>query len=76
MIDEAGLKGTRIGDAQISPQHANFFINRGSATAEDMARLIKLAAGTIKARFKVQLELEIRTLGFPRGFWEEAGLGR
>ena len=76
LLDEAGLKGTRIGDAQISPQHANFFINRGSATGEDMARLIKLAAGTIKARFKVQLELEIRTLGFPRGFWEEAGLGR
>ncbi len=76
LIDEAGLKGTRIGDAQISPQHANFFINRGSATAEDMARLIKRAAATVKERFKVQLELEIRTLGFPRGFWEEAGLGR
>lgn len=74
LIDEAGLKGTRIGGAQISPKHANFFINRGSATAEDMAELIKLAAGTVKERFDVQLELEIRTLGFPRGFWEEAGL--
>ncbi len=76
LIDEAGLKGTSIGGAQISPKHANFFINRGTATAGDMAQLIKLAAATVKERFNVQLELEIRTLGFPRGFWEEAGLGR
>ena len=75
LIDQAGLKGTRRGDAEISIKHANFILNHHRATAEDVAFLVKLAARTIKQQFGVQLELEIRTLGFPPQYWEEAGLG-
>jgi UDP-N-acetylmuramate dehydrogenase len=74
LIDKAGLKGTRRGDAEISTKHANFIINYGQATAEDIAFLIKLAARTVKQQFGTQLELEIRTLGFQPGYWEDAGL--
>jgi len=64
LIDKAGLKGQRIGDAEISNHHANFFINCGNATAEDMVKLIKLARDTVKDKFKVVLELEIKLIGF------------
>ncbi len=74
LIDQAGLKGTTVGDAQISTQHANFFINRGAATADDMAQLIKLATRTVRERFDVTLEMEIKTLGFPPDYWEEVGI--
>ncbi|MCH7575402.1 MAG: UDP-N-acetylmuramate dehydrogenase [Candidatus Marinimicrobia bacterium] len=76
LIDQAGLKGTRRGGAEISSKHANFVINHGSASSDDVAHLIKLAAKTVKEQHGVQLELEIRTLGFEPGFWEEAGLGK
>ena len=75
LIDQAGLKGISRGDAEISIGHGNFFINHGEATAEDMAFLIKLAARAVRQQFGTQLELEIRHLGFPPGYWEEAGLG-
>lgn len=74
LIDAAGLKGTRKGDAEISPKHANFIVNHGSATAEDVAHLIKLAARTVKEQSGVQLQLEIKTLGFAPDYWQEAGL--
>ena len=74
LIDRAGLKGTRRGAAEISTKHANFFINHGQATAEEVAYLIKLAARTVRQLFHVQLQLEIRTLGFPPGYWQEAGV--
>ncbi|UCH09728.1 MAG: UDP-N-acetylmuramate dehydrogenase [Fidelibacterota bacterium] len=74
LIEQAGLKGTIRGGAEISPEHGNFFINRRQATAQEMAFLIKMAARTVKQHFGIQLELEIRTLGFEPGFWEEAGL--
>ncbi len=60
LIDEAGLRGYRIGDAQISPRHANFFINLGSATSKDMLELIHLAKEKVKQQFDVTLEEEIR----------------
>ncbi len=63
LIDAAGLKGTQIGGAQISPVHANFFVNRGDAKAADFAALIELARQTVKARFNVELELEIEKIG-------------
>ena len=75
LIDQAGLKGTRRGGAEISPKHANFVVNHGTASADDVAHLIKLAARTVKEQHGIQLQLEIRTLGFTPGFWEEAGLG-
>ena len=64
LIDQAGLKGSRIGDAEISTKHANFFINHGKAKAKDIVDLILLAKKTVLEKFDVNLELEIRTLGF------------
>jgi UDP-N-acetylmuramate dehydrogenase len=63
LIEAAGLKGTRIGNAQISPVHANFFINLGQATAADFVSLIELAREKVKERFNVELELEIQRIG-------------
>jgi len=63
LIDRAGLKGTRIGDAEISPLHGNFFINRGAASAEDVLRLLDLARRTVSQELGVRLELEIELLG-------------
>ena len=63
LIEAAGLKGTRIGGAEISPVHANFFINHENATATDTIRLIKLAQETVAEKFGVALELEIELLG-------------
>ena len=74
LIDQAGLKGSRRGEAEISTHHANFFINRGEATSEEMAFLIKLAARTVKQQFGIQLALEIKTMGFPEDYWSDAGL--
>lgn len=63
LIEAAGLKGTRIGNAGISPIHANFFINYGNAASDDIWRLIQLAKSTIAAKFGVTLELEIELIG-------------
>ncbi len=63
LIDAAGLKGARIGAAQISDQHANFIINRGGATAADVAALIGRARAAVAAQFNVQLRTEIRFIG-------------
>ena len=64
MIDNAGLKGTKIGDAEISTHHANFFINHGNATASDISALIRIARKAVLEKFNIKLELEIKTLGF------------
>ncbi len=64
MIEACGLKGKRIGDAQISPQHANFFVNLDKARAKDMMALIKLAKEKVKEKFKINLEEEINLIGF------------
>lgn len=63
LIDQAGLKGTRIGGAEISSIHANFFINHGGAKASDILTLIKLAKKTVFDQFGVELALEIELLG-------------
>jgi UDP-N-acetylmuramate dehydrogenase len=62
LIEAAGLKGQSIGDAEISPVHANFFLNHGNATFEDYRRLIQLAQETVLEKFNVKLELEIEVL--------------
>ena len=64
LIDQAGLKGTCIGDAEISTKHANFFVNHGSAKATDIAKLIFLARKTVYEKYGVMLELELSTIGF------------
>jgi len=60
LIDAAGLKGKRVGEAQISPQHANFIINLDKAKASDILTLIKLAQSRVKEKFGVELKLEIQ----------------
>ncbi len=63
LIEAAGLKGTRIGGVEISPMHANFFVNQQDASASDVVRLIRLVQKTVKAQFDIELELEIELLG-------------
>ena len=63
LIEAAGLKGTRIGDAQISALHGNFFINLGSASAADVYGLIQLVRQTVADKFGVKLELEVELVG-------------
>ncbi len=64
LIDNAGLKGLKSGDAQISPKHANFIINHGKAKATDILKLIKIMKQKVFDKYKILLELEIKTLGF------------
>ena len=63
LIEQAGLKGARIGGAQISPKHANFIVNLGEAKAADVKALIDLAQEQVRERFGVKLELEIELIG-------------
>ncbi len=63
LIDAAGLKGTCIGDAEISTRHGNFFINRGAATAADYSALIELAQQEVFEKFGIRLELEVERMG-------------
>ncbi len=64
LIDNAGLKGLKSGDAQISTKHANFIINHGKAKATDILKLIKIIKQKVFDKYKILLELEIKTLGF------------
>lgn len=63
LIDTAGLKGMRIGDAVISEKHANFFINDGEATAEDVRALIAEAWNSVREQFGIEMELEVELVG-------------
>lgn len=63
LIDKAGLKGYRIGNAQISERHANFIVNLGGAKAEDVRGLIQVMQDTVRQKFGVELELEIELVG-------------
>ena len=63
LIESAGLKGTRIGNAQISPVHGNFFINHGATKADDIRALIELVMKTVNEKHGVELELEVELAG-------------
>jgi UDP-N-acetylmuramate dehydrogenase len=63
LIESAGLKGTRIGNAEISTVHGNFFVNHGKTKAADIRALIELAQRTVQGKFGVALELEIELIG-------------
>jgi UDP-N-acetylmuramate dehydrogenase len=65
LIEEAGLKGRRIGNAMVSDKHANFIINLGSATAADIEALIAEVQTTVERTSGVHLELEVRVIGEP-----------
>jgi UDP-N-acetylmuramate dehydrogenase len=58
-IEAAGLKGLRVGDAQVSTKHANFIVNLGQATASDVAALIKIVQERVKLACGIQLEKEV-----------------
>jgi UDP-N-acetylmuramate dehydrogenase len=66
LIEQAGMKGTTIGGARISERHANFIVNVGSASAADVAALIREARNRVYEQFGVELELEVEL----RGEWE------
>lgn len=59
LISEAGLKGTRVGGAEISPKHPNFIINHGDATFEDISKILTLVKNKIRALYGIELEEEI-----------------
>ncbi len=63
LIEAAGLKGTRIGTAEISRLHGNFFVNHGETRASDVRELIDLTRRTVKQKLGVELELEIELVG-------------
>lgn len=63
LIEKAGLKGRTVGGAQISDKHANFILNKGNATAQDILDLIQIAKDTVKSQFGVTLECEVIIVG-------------
>jgi UDP-N-acetylmuramate dehydrogenase len=62
LIEKAGLKGKKIGDAKISPKHANFIVNLEKATAKDVLELINLIKNKVKKKFGIKLKEEIQFL--------------
>jgi UDP-N-acetylmuramate dehydrogenase len=63
LVEAAGLKGARIGGAEVSPMHANYFVNTGGATAADVRALIERAQGEVAAKYGVRLEPEVKLIG-------------
>ena len=63
LIEQSGLKGYRVGGAQVSEKHAGFIVNAGGATAKDILTLIGIVQDEVLARFGVHLETEVRILG-------------
>lgn len=63
LIEDAGLKGFRINDAQISEKHGNFIVNRGNATSRDIINIIMHVEKVIKEKYNINLEREIIILG-------------
>jgi UDP-N-acetylmuramate dehydrogenase len=68
LIDEVGLKGSLCGGAQISEKHANFIVNKNNATAFDVCTLIRRAQEKVKERYGIELQPEVRFLGFEEEF--------
>ncbi len=63
LIEAAGLKGARVGQAMVSPLHANFIVNLGGAKASDVLQLMRSIQKTVYGKFQVQLETEVRLIG-------------
>ena len=64
LIDECGLKGKSSGGAMVSPKHANFIVNFDNATSDDVIELIRLVRKTVKEKMGIDLELEVKLIGF------------
>ncbi len=63
LIDEAGLKGYSVGDAEVSTKHAGFVINKGNATSEDVLKLVKYVQEKVYEKFGKKIELEVEIIG-------------
>lgn len=63
LIDECGLKGERVGDAEVSPVHANFIVNRGRATSADVLELVRRVRARVQAARGVELQPEVLLFG-------------
>ena len=63
LIEAAGLKGLRIGGAEVSPMHANYIVNTGGATAADVRGVIREVRRAVRAKFGATLELEVKVVG-------------
>jgi len=63
LIEASGLKGLRVGSAEVSRRHANFIVNRGGARAQDVRRLIEQVCSEVESRFSVRLQTEVRFAG-------------
>ena len=64
LIQDAGLKGYTVGGAQVSEKHSGFVVNRGGATAEEVAFLIKQVQKKVMKQFNVMMQPEVRFVGF------------
>jgi len=65
VIEAAGLKGTRVGQIEVSPVHANYFVNLGGGTAGEALELMALVRERVSERLGIELELEVRVIGEP-----------
>ena len=63
MIQDSGLRGFRVGDAQVSEKHCGFVVNRGQATAAEIMDLIEQVSDRVYTQFGVRLEPEVRQVG-------------
>lgn len=63
LIEACGLKGTKIGEAQVSEKHANFIVTYPGATAEDVEQIIQLMREAVKQQFGIELQQEVRVIG-------------
>ena len=75
LIEAAGLKGYRIGDAVVSDKHANFIVNLGKASAGELEQLIRHVQATVQRVHGVALETEVRIIGDPGPGGAAAGSG-
>lgn len=62
LIDQVGLKGARVGQAEISSKHGNFFLNNGGASSKDILELAELCRAKVKEKYGVELEYEIKII--------------
>ena len=65
LVDAAGMKGARAGDAEVSPKHANFIVNHGRARAADVLALVERARARVREHAGVTLEIEVQVVGEP-----------
>jgi UDP-N-acetylenolpyruvoylglucosamine reductase len=63
LVDELGLKGTRVGGAAVSAEHGNFIVNDGNATARDILELVEILKQRVKKEREIDLQTEIEIIG-------------